>query len=214
VKNLIITLKDGRTAILKKLKKEMAVLSKKQEFEQASRVRDQIESLKKVLAHTKLIEVGPQSCERAEAYDIANIQGKEATGAMVVFTEGKPDKSQYRQFKIKGAHEPNDIAMLKEVLERRLRHKEWPYPDLILIDGGKAQFNIAKKICSRLRLQHIKIMAIAKKNNELYIEGEKKLVLLKNLPRETFNLILQLRDEAHRFARRYHHKLRKKSLLD
>ena len=212
VKNLIITLKDGRTAILKKLKKEMAVLSKKQEFEQASRVRDQIESLKKVLAHTKLIEVGPQSCERAEAYDIANIQGKMATGAMVVFSDGEPDKTQYRQFKIKIEQKPNDIAMLKEVLERRLKHREWRYPDLILIDGGKAQFNIAKKTCLKFELRQIKVMAIAKKNNELYIEGRKTPVLLKNMPRETFNLILRLRDEAHRFAQRYHHKLREKDL--
>ncbi|OGZ21207.1 MAG: hypothetical protein A3D46_00150, partial [Candidatus Nealsonbacteria bacterium RIFCSPHIGHO2_02_FULL_43_13] len=220
-KNLMTTLTKGKKFALGKLKKEMAMLAKQQKFETAARIRDQIASLEKIFAHSRVFEseqTVPRTstwyCGKIESYDISNIQGKEATGAMVVFIDGEPDKSQYRQFKIKGAHEPNDIAMLKEVLERRLRHKEWPYPDLILIDGGKAQFNIAKKICSRLRLQHIKIMAIAKKNNELYIEGEKKPVLLKNLPRETFNLILQLRDEAHRFARRYHHKLRKKSLLD
>ncbi|MFH1424007.1 MAG: UvrB/UvrC motif-containing protein [Candidatus Nealsonbacteria bacterium] len=222
--NLMTTLKEGKNAVLKKLTKEMGILSKEQKFEQASRVRDQINSLEKIIAHasvlsqTKMKEVKPLSlrpltCRRAEAYDIANIQGKEATGAMVVFTDGKPDKSQYRQFKIKGEQKPNDIAMLKEVLERRLKHREWPYPNLILIDGGTAQFNIAKKTCLKFGLNQTKIMAIAKKNNELYIEERKKPVLLKTLPRETFNLILQLRDEAHRFARRYHHQLRKKFLL-
>lgn len=231
--NLMTTLKEGKTAVLKKLTKEMGVLSKEQQFEQASFIRDQIKSLEKIIAHapvlsqTKMKEAlghsptgeaeplssQPLICRKAEAYDIANIQGKMATGAMVVFADGEPDKTQYRQFKIKGEARPNDIAMLKEVLERRLAHREWPYPDLILIDGGKAQFNIAQKICSRPGLQHIKVMAIAKKNNELYIEGRKTPILLKTLPRETFNLILGLRDEAHRFARRYHHQLRKKTLL-
>ncbi len=225
--NLITTVREGKTAVLKKLTKEMKELSEKQQFEQASYIRDQIRSLEKVIAHapvlsqTKMTEAQPLSSEpltyqRAEAYDIANIQGKEATGAMVVFIDGQPDKSQYRQFKINppagGEQKPNDIAMLKEVLERRLAHKEWPYPNLILIDGGKAQLNIAIR-CLTFNVKHIQVMAIAKKNNELYVEGRKTPILLKTLPRETFNLILQLRDEAHRFARRYHHQLRKKTLL-
>lgn len=144
---------------------------------------------------------------RIEAYDISNIQGKEATGSMVTFINGRPDKNFYRRFKIKGAAKPNDVGMLKEVLSRRLRHPEWPYPDLILIDGGKAQLNAAKS------LTKIPAMALAKKENKLYIGGREKPIPLKNLPREIFNLILQLRDEAHRFARAYHHKLRKKGLL-
>jgi excinuclease ABC subunit C len=99
--------------------------------------------------------------------------------------------------------------MLKEVLQRRLNHQEWPYPNLILIDGGKAQFNIAKKVCSQLK---IKIMAIAKKHNELFVEDRKKPILLKTMPRQTFNIVLQMRDEAHRFAQSYHHKLRETNL--
>jgi len=105
------------------------------------------------------------------------------------------------------------VAMIKEVLSRRLKHVEWPYPDLILIDGGKAQLNAAKEVCARLSLAQIKVAAIAKKKNKLYIEGRKKPILLKSLPREIFNLILQLRDEAHRFAISYHKKLRQKYLL-
>lgn len=153
--------------------------------------------------------------KRLEAYDISNIQGKEAAGSMVTFIDGKPDKNFYRRFKIKGIAEPNDVAMLKEVLERRLRHIEWPYPDLILIDGGKAQLNVALNLKSRISsLKSVKAMAIAKRNNELFIEGRKKPVLLKSLPQEFSNLILRARDEAHRFAISYHHHLRKKHLLD
>jgi excinuclease UvrABC nuclease subunit len=146
--------------------------------------------------------------KRIEAYDIANIQGKEASGSMITFINGKPAKNFYRRFKIKLTAKPNDLAMLKEILSRRFRHPEWPYANLILIDGGRAQLNLAAS------LTEIPIMAIAKKNNELYMENLKKPVLLKNLPRETFNLILELRDEAHRFARKYHHYLRKKHLFD
>lgn len=217
--NLMTTLTQGKNSVLNELKKEMAALSKQQRFEEAGKIRNQIQALEKIISHARIFELdGAKEVQpllfyrRVEAYDIANIQGKMATGAMVVFIDGKPDKSQYRQFKIKGAARPNDIAMLKEVLERRLKHQEWPYPDLILIDGGRAQLNVAIR-CLTLKVKHIKVMAIAKKNNELYMEGEKKPVLLKTLPRETFNLILQLRDEAHRFARRYHHKLRKEFLL-
>jgi excinuclease UvrABC nuclease subunit len=147
-----------------------------------------------------------------EAYDVSNIQGKEATGSMVTFIDGKPDKNLYRRFKIKSVDGPNDIAMLKEVLSRRFKHREWSYPDLILIDGGKAQLNAAISLAKRHKLK-AKITALAKRNNELYIENIKRPVLLKNLPRETSDLLLRLRDEAHRFAINYHHKLRIKLLI-
>ncbi|RLC34804.1 MAG: hypothetical protein DRZ76_01890 [Candidatus Nealsonbacteria bacterium] len=154
---------------------------------------------------------------RIEAYDISNIQGKEATGSMVTFINGKPSKSFYRKFKIKGAAEPNDVAMLKEVLSRRFNHPEWGLPDLILIDGGRAQLNAAINILNQpklAKLSSIGVLALAKRKNELYMKNLETPILLKNLPREIFNLILQLRDEAHRFARKYHHQLRKKHLLE
>jgi len=146
--------------------------------------------------------------KRIEAYDIANIQGKEATGSMVTFFNGKPEKKLYRRFKIKLSGKPNDLAMLKEIIWRRLKHKEWLYPDLMIIDGGKAQLNLAAS------LTEIPVMAIAKKNNELYMKNVKNPIELKTLPRETFNLVLHMRDEAHRFARAYHHHLRKRHLFD
>lgn len=146
--------------------------------------------------------------ERIEAYDIANIQGKEATGSMVTFIKGKPDKNFYRRFKIKLSNQPNDLAMLKEVISRRLRHKEWPYPNLILVDGGRAHLNIASF------LTEIPVMSIAKKKEKLYMKNMKKPIYLKDLSRKTFNLFLQLRDEAHRFANQYHHHLRKKHLFN
>ena len=122
-------------------------------------------------------------------------------------------------------NEPNDIAMLKETLERRFLHPEWKYPEAILIDGGIAQLNIAVRVKNGLtpaggfpggikpETKNIKVISIAKRLKELFIEGREKPVLLKTLPREVYNLVLQLDDEAHRFAITYHKKLRKKYLL-
>lgn len=213
IRNLIKILQGKKKQVLANLKKEMKAFSQGKKFEEAAKIRDQISALERVLAHSHiftLVEAKPQpkwQYKRIEAYDISNIQGKEATGSMVTFINGKPQKALYRKFKIKAAGKPNDVAMIKEVISRRLKHSEWGWPDLILIDGGKAQLNAAASITK------IPVMALAKKRNELYVKGRKKPVLLKTLPRELFNLILQLRDEAHRFAKAYHHKLRNRSLL-
>ncbi|MFH1820662.1 MAG: GIY-YIG nuclease family protein [Candidatus Nealsonbacteria bacterium] len=210
-KNLVKVLLGKRKQALGDLKREMKSLSQKQKFEEANKIKNQINSLERVMSHAKVFEkleaqTGTKH-RRIEAYDISNIQGTEATGSMVVFVDGRPDKSQYRKFKIRMAQKPNDVAMIKEVLQRRLRHKEWPYPDLILIDGGKPQLNAVTSTTD------IEVIALAKKKNELYSKNKKKPVLAETLPRPTFNLLLQLRDEAHRFARTYHHKLRRKALL-
>jgi excinuclease ABC subunit C len=230
-------LKEGKNSVLKELKREMKWASKNQDFEEAAKIRDQINALEKVLAHSKIFKINyvdvrrqhnwkkskkilkkilktEGEISRIEAYDISNIQGQEATGSMVTFINGLPDKNFYRRFKIKISGKPDDIAMLKEVLSRRFKHPEWGLPDLILIDGGIGQLSAALKIKNqKSKIKNIKVMALAKKENELYIEGKKNPVLLKNLPREIFNLILQLRDEAHRFAISYHKKLREIDLF-
>ena len=177
----------------------------------------------------KLMNIEPPI--RIEAYDISNIQGTSATGSMVVFSWNSksnnyvPDKNQYRKFKIKTVRGANDVAMIKEVLNRRFNHPEWPYPNLILIDGGIGQLSAALEVKNfttsassvrtlsevegqKSKVKSIKMMALAKKENRLFIENKKDPALLKNLPKEITDLILYLRDEAHRFAIKYHHKLR------
>jgi excinuclease ABC subunit C len=243
IKKLILILKGKRNAVLNDLKKEMKCLSKESKFEEAGKIRDRILALQQVMSHAHVINSGTKMAEnfsqekfsatqietqkvlqkitntnenikKIECYDISNIQGKQATGSMVVFIDGEPSKNLYRKFHIKIEGKPNDTAMIKEVLQRRLNHPEWKYPDLIIIDGGKGQLSAAISSFNFKNLNFkIPIVAIAKRNNELFIRGEKKPTLLKNLPREVFNLILQLRDEAHRFAITYHKKLRKNYLL-
>ena len=119
----------------------------------------------------------------------------------------------FSELKIKLEAKPNDTAMLKEILTRRLKHSEWKKPDLILVDGGQAQLNTAIKTLKKHK-KSIKVIDLAKKKNELYLEKTKKPILLKNFPTEIFNLILQMRDEAHRFAISYHRKLRKRALME
>jgi excinuclease ABC subunit C len=236
VKNLKKIFQGKKKEVLKNLKKEMKKLAKLEEFEKAAKIRDQIFALQRIFEHKKVfkekeISLFPKtnsqwkkiekelqkilktkkSILRIEAYDVSNIQGKEATGSMITFLEGKPAKNFYRRFKIKIASKPNDVAMIKEIITRRFSHLEWGLPDLILIDGGKGQLKAVKQSL-RSNFKHIKVMALAKKKNELFIENQKEPILLKNLPREIFNLILQLRDEAHRFALSYHQKLREKKL--
>ncbi len=234
IRKLVLILEGKRSAVLNSLKKEMAALSKENKFEVAAEIRDKIFNLQQVMAHAHVIESGKQNLSassgaaalekiiglnkkisRIECYDISNIQGKFATGSMVVFIDGKPAKSEYKKFKIKMENEPNDIAMLKEVLGRRFLHPEWSYPEIILIDGGIAQLNIAIKVkAEKSETKNIKVISIAKGRQELFIENKKEPIPLKTLPQEIYNLVKLLDDEAHRFAIAYHKKLRKKNLLD
>ncbi len=245
IKKLMLILQGKRKTVLYALKKEMAELSKHNKFEEAATVRDKMQALEQVMAHTHVIENSklqytnhklrnlPNEKWRAtekllqeilqmqfpiskiECYDISNIQGIQAVGSMVVFVNGAPDKSQYKKFRIRMENKPNDIAMLKEVLGRRLAHPEWGYPQVMLIDGGIAQLNVGIKSKTPFpEAKNIKIISIAKGRQELFIEGqEKNPIPLKNLPQEIYNLIVHLDDEAHRFAISYHKKLRKKALL-
>ncbi|MCD6550207.1 GIY-YIG nuclease family protein [bacterium] len=149
---------------------------------------------------------------RLECYDISNISGNFASGAMVVFERNKKVSSQYRLFKIKRAKSQDDVACLREIILRRLKHKEWKNPDLIVLDGGKAQLKAVKKL-------DIPTITLAKEKRKkifgkIYSPFSKKELDLKKLPSEISSTLLALRDEAHRFAITYHKKRRKKYLFE
>lgn len=150
--------------------------------------------------------------EYIEGYDISNIMGQYAVGSLVVFHNGFPKKEFYRKFKIKFTKGPDDYGMLKEVFLRRFSHVKdekfsWE-PDLILIDGGKGQLNIALKVKRDLNLPY-KFISIAKENELLYFEDfENEIVLPRNS--DVLQLFQRIRDEAHRFAKSYFEKLLRK----
>lgn len=178
---------------------------------------------------------------RIEGYDVSNIQGTHATGSMVTFIQGQPDKSQYRKFRIRNSnieilnkpkiinsklktvsdlgfsasdfHSGGDTAMLKEVLERRFKHEEWPFPDLVLIDGGKGQVNMAVKTLKEMAIK-IQIIGISKNEHhmghQLIIHGRKSPLPLTKLSPADRNLLLTIDSEAHRFAIGYYRKLHRK----
>jgi excinuclease ABC subunit C len=143
--------------------------------------------------------------QRIEGYDISNILGNEAVGSLVVMTDGKIDKNEYRRFKIKTILGANDPAMIGEIIKRRLANN-WPIPDLILIDGGLAQLNSALKILGNKK---IPVIALAKKQEEIYLPNQPIPIKLPKFS-PTLQLLQELRDEAHRFAINYHKKLRRK----
>ncbi len=153
--------------------------------------------------------------KRIECYDISNTQGTNNVASMVVFTDGKPDRKKYRQFKIKGFEGANDFASLNETLERRLvrglRGDEsfLPMPDLIIIDGGKGQLHAARDALFSLGCEDIPIVSLAKKQEEIFVPGKEESILLK-VGSPEFRLVTGIRDEAHRFAITFHRKLREK----
>jgi excinuclease ABC subunit C len=231
--NVFKIIQGKKKEVLKELKKEMKRAVREEEFEEAAKIRDQILALEKVLEHSRILEkevkvevpwkeieeklkkfLKIDKVSRIEAFDVSQIHGNFAVGSMVTFINGVPEKNFYRRFKIKFTKKPSDVDMIREILERRFKHEEWEFPDLILIDGGIAQLNVALKIKNqKSKIKKIKVISLAKRENKLFIENQKKPIFLKNLPREIFNLILNLDNEAHRFAISYHKKLREKGLI-
>ncbi|MGY5864515.1 MAG: excinuclease ABC subunit UvrC [Candidatus Thorarchaeota archaeon] len=149
---------------------------------------------------------------RIEGFDISNIQGTDPTGSCVVFKNGEPYNKRYRMFKVRIKETPDDYAMMREVVYRRyygvLERKD-VLPDLILIDGGKGQLNVALEALTELGLEYVPVVAVAKKEEILYMRNMPEGVQL-DLGSYGLHLIQRIRDEAHRFAKRYHDKLREK----
>jgi excinuclease ABC subunit C len=148
---------------------------------------------------------------RIEGYDISNIQGVMATGSMVVFQGGRPHKSHYRKFRIRREGKPDDYAMMQEMIVRRFAHRDdakfGPLPDLVLIDGGLGHLRSVIEVMA----DPIPVISIAKKKELIYTEGSDEPLALP-LDSPALRLLMQVRDEAHRFGLGYHRKLREKAL--
>lgn len=220
--------------LIRDLAREMKGFSKAQRYEEAAKVKKQIENLeyltttyhtpREFLERPTLVDdltlarlkdfqkiIGLKKLpKRIECYDISNISGTNATGSMVVMTGGKVDKREYRKFKIKFKHAPDDYEMMREVLARRIKN-DWPKPDVMIIDGGRGQLNAALSIIGKYEYQ-TNVISLAKRLEEIYVP-EKALPI--SLPKESpaRQLAQEIRDESHRFAVTYHRKLRSKDFL-
>ncbi len=150
--------------------------------------------------------------ERMECFDISHTQGIETVASMVVFEHGRPAKSEYRRFKLKTVQgKPDDFASMAEIMERRYSEKDWPEPDLIIIDGGKGQLHAALPVIRQAGTEAT-VISLAKRIEEIFVEGRSESVILSHHTPE-LQLLQAIRDEAHRFAITYHRKLRGKRSL-
>jgi excinuclease ABC subunit C len=228
--NTIIDIMKGKSKnIIKKLYIQIQSYAKLQKFEQAQEIKNQIEALEKVYLHKGIIQSNTsykhkyieelqnilkldKLPKRIEGYDSSHFHGDKAVVSMVVFENGKPNKSQYRKFKIKLPPEGgDDFYNLNQALSRRFKRTDWPIPDLILIDGGKGQLSTAINVQKQANLEFklIPIISLAKRLEEIHIPNQDKPLLLQKSTK-SLQILQQVRDEAHRFAVSYHRTLRDK----
>jgi excinuclease ABC subunit C len=222
---------------------EMKEASKLQEYERAAKLRDIIKKFEYLTINTSKIDsfvenplliedIISQSLdnllkyfpnlkeypERIECYDISNLSGKEATASMTVALNGRLVNREYRRFKIKTKSTPDDYLMMKEVLQRRFKRSliddAWKLPNLIVLDGGKGQLNAGNQVLKEMGID-VALISLAKREEILiYMDGDEFVEVKLDRTDESLKLIQRLRDEAHRFAKKYHHQLRVKKLLE
>ncbi len=211
----LVVPKKGEKERLVELAAKNASMVLRQDLE-----RNQREELRTTGAMNEVASLlGLETVRRVEAYDISNISGCESVGSMVVYEDGRPKRSDYRKFRIRTVIGPNDYASMREVLTRRFTHgleeqgfgSFARFPDLLMMDGGRGQVNIAEEVLTALGL-HIPVCGMVKDDNHrtrgLYYQNVEIPI---DRHSEGFKLITRIQDEAHRFAIEYHRSLRSKS---
>jgi len=222
IHNICLLLEGKKEELEKELMKKMEEKARAQNFEEAAQIRDRLKGLAQLKTLRFGIETVLQELKdvlglekvpyRIEAFDLSHLSGKEAVGAMVSFYKGIPDKNNYRRFKIKLSDSFDDFSMLREVIFRRfrrLREEKEEFPDLVLIDGGKAHLEIAYRELNKLGIS-LEMIALEKGEEKIYTL-KKKIIL--PLDSHILQFLRRIRDEAHRFAITYHKKLHQKTLL-
>ena len=208
IKPLLLFLNGQKKRLLLNQKRQMSEASHKEKYEEAARLRDQINNLKKIqdvalLNKNFLKDYWQQPREKitVEGYDISNLGSSGKVGSLVVFDQNGSIPQQYKKFNIKKVLGQSDVDCLKEILERRLKHSEWALPDYILIDGGLPQINAAQQILQQEKIK-LPLIGIAKgperKRNDFFFRGLNKKQ--EKWAQQNENLLVRVRDEAHRFA--------------
>ncbi len=238
ISDFIKFLRSKRSTVLRQLKKQMAEAAERLEYEKATVYRDRIRLIERLdrrglpeedvqpevfagepseaLAQLRDLLQKSEPVRIIEGIDVANISGAEAVGSLVKFIDGRPFKSGYRRFKIKTVSGIDDYAMIAEVVKRRYKYAlrgEELWPDLVLIDGGLGHLHAAEAALKELKAPPVKIASIAKKQEDIFLQGSLEPV---KLPAHSpaRKLLQYVRDEAHRFAQHYFHILRDKRMLN
>lgn len=237
LRKLRLYLEGGRHKLIKDLEKQMTGAAKAENFEEAAVLRGQLFGLKElqkkiVFSDKEFLDISsdqalvdlqmmlrlPEPPRRIEGYDVSHQSGTNVVGSMVVFVNGVSDRSEYRKFKLR--HQKNDdTANLREIIERRLKHAEWDFPNLAILDGGLTQVNAVRDL---LAAQHIPVIGRDKSGDHTRNAAVNIIVpeadggyrtLLLSPDSHIAKLIARIDDEAHRFAITYHTLLKRKSML-
>lgn len=236
LRKLRLYLEGGRHKLMRELEKQMQQAAKAEDFEEAAELRQQLFGLKElqkkiVFSDKEFIDISSDQAlvdlqiglhlaeppRRIEGYDISHQSGTNVVGSMVVFVNGASDRSEYRKFKLH--HQKNDdTANLREVLERRLKHTEWEYPQLVILDGGIGQVNAVRDLLDE---RNIAVVGRDKSGDHTRNSGVRLIVpdgeeyKIINLSPESHvaKLITRIDEEAHRFAITYHTLLKRKNML-
>lgn len=237
VSELKLFLEGRRAELLKRLSERMNAASKEEAYEEAAACRARIEALGSL---KEKVNYGPSAeadelktilglergIDAIEAFDVSNIMGKEAVGSMVYFHKARPAKSQYRKFRIKTVTGIDDYAMMREIVRRRYARvveEKRKLPDLVVIDGGRGHLEAAASEMAKLGLADVPVIGIAKparlmgqqrsggEFEHIYVKGAKEPLVL---PKESkaLHLLERIRDEAHRFAIKYHSGMRSSAI--
>ena len=233
LKNLIRYLNGERKALLRDLEVQMKASAKAGDYEEAALLRNQLFGLqdlrKKIVFSSKeFMDISSDQAlnqlkdllglerppKRIEGYDISHQSGEDVVGSMVVFINGVSDRAEYRKFKLH--HQKNDDTNnLREIIERRLKHEKWEYPDLIILDGGEGQLNAVKDL-----LAEAKIPVIGRNKSGDHTRNAAVVVVVPDQGSFEINpnshmakLIARIDEEAHRFAITYHRLLKRKNML-
>lgn len=236
IKRLILVLEGKKERLLRRMEKEMAAASQALQFEKAAAIRDDIQALRNLNlrgdvdkdVQPEVFQIDPKkgllglrkilglraTPRTIEGVDIAHLGGTETVASLVAFIDGLPFKPGYRRYKINTVAGVDDFASMREVVTRRFRRladEEHPFPDILLIDGGKGQLNAALDAFRMLHIEPPCLLSLAKREEEIYLPDRDEPIRLSRHA-AALRLLQYVRDEAHRFAQHYHHILRRKKL--
>ncbi len=213
VRELVLFFSGRKKQLLTVLEREMKRYARQREFEKAEDIRKRIFALTHIqdvalIKEENISDETDNSTFRIEAYDVAHLAGTDTVGVMVVFLDGEPAPAEYRTFTVRDAKAGDDIGALREILERRLRHAEWRFPNLAVVDGGKAQLSAAERILEKYGLA-VPVVSVVKneKHAPRDILGSAGHVSVRERD------IIRANAEAHRFAIGRHRRKRTRSML-
>lgn len=236
LRKLRLYLEGGRHKLINDLEKQMQKAAEQENFEEAMAIKKQLFGLRElqkkiVFSDKEFLDISSDQAlvdlqmllhlnnppRRIEGYDISHQSGTNVVGSMVVFTNGASDRAEYRKFKLRN-QKNDDTANLREVIERRLKHQEWEFPALVILDGGANQVNAVKKLLDE---KQIKVIGRDKSGDHtrnaavkiIVPEGDSLKLVLLAPDSHIAKLIARIDDEAHRFAITYHTFLKRKNML-